>query len=251
VSEGKKNNCTTVVITFDPLPKSFFCDPDSPSMRLTSSYTRAERIALLGVDILIEYTFDQKFSEMSAADFICNILGGLNPKKLFIGKDFRFGYKGLGDSALLKLDGQKCGFETEILDFIDSKNERISSTRVRNTIKMGDLKLAAELMGKQHEISGRIVRGVDDLKVFFVPNYDLILPPPGDYIGNIETLNRNQFAMATIRDGNKFIEVVLDKLTISDVSRGNVTLNFWDSVKKTKLEKIKVKTYKGRHSILI
>lgn len=219
-------------------------------MRLTSPCTRAERISLLEVDILIEYTFDQRFSKMSAADFISNILGGLNPKKIFVGKDFRFGHKGLGDSAFLKQNGQKFGFETEILNFIDLKNERISSTRVRNTIKTGDLKLASELMGKQHEISGRIVRGVDDLKVFFMPNYDLILPPPGDYIVKMESIRRNQNALATIRGGNKFIEVALDKLRISDISMENVILTFWDSVKKTTPEKVKVKTYKERYSIL-
>jgi riboflavin kinase/FMN adenylyltransferase len=48
INEGKKNNCTTIAITFDPLPKTFFGNADSQSFRLTSPYTRAERIAAYG-----------------------------------------------------------------------------------------------------------------------------------------------------------------------------------------------------------
>lgn len=150
VREGKKNNCNTVVVTFDPLPKEFFGPQKSSFIRLTSSYTRAERIAWLGVDYILEYTFDQRFSCISAEDFINKILVGLNTKKIYIGKDFRFGYKGIGDCEFLKRKGMEFGFETQVLDLVRAGNERISSTRVRNAMKNGDKKLAIELMGEIH-----------------------------------------------------------------------------------------------------
>jgi riboflavin kinase/FMN adenylyltransferase len=228
--EGEKNNCTTIVITFDPLPKVFFGNKESDSIRLTSSQTRAERIALLGVDLLIEYTFDQSFSTMSADDFITTILAGLNPKKIFIGKDFRFGYKGLGDYEFLKRKGMKLGFDTEVLEFIHLNNERISSTRVRHAIKSGDITLAAELMGKRHEMNGRIVQGINDFTVFFVPNCDVMLPPAGEYMITIKNDYNEYFTKAVILDTNKSIEITLDKVMIHHFSKDNVILHFVDSV---------------------
>jgi riboflavin kinase/FMN adenylyltransferase len=247
--EGKKNNCTTIAITFDPLPKVFLGKKESDYIRLTSPQTRAERIALLGVDLLIEYTFDQSFSKMSADDFITTILVGLNPKKIFIGKDFRFGYKGSGDYEFLKREGMKFGFETEVLEFIDLNNERISSTRVRNAIKSGDITLATELMGKQHEMSGRIVQGINDFTVFFVPNCDVMLPPAGEYMVTIENDNSKHFTKAVILNTNKSIEITLDKLMIHHFSKGNVILHFVEPVTAIKTE-VKVETYKELHSIL-
>jgi len=244
VREGKKNNCTTIAITFDPLPKVFFGNKDSQSIRLTSPYTRAERIAELGVDILIEYTFNQSFSRISADDFINKILVGLNPRKLFIGKDFRFGYKGSGDSAVLKQEGLRFGFETEIVDFIDLDNERISSTRVRHAIKNGDLKLATELMGKRHEIRGRIIRTMNDSRMFFVPNCDIILPPAGEYMGNMRNYNSEYSTKATILDANKYRAITLDQLMIKSYSMDNVILQFLESITTVKMEEIKLKTYK-------
>ncbi|WP_211237024.1 FAD synthetase family protein [Aneurinibacillus terranovensis] len=228
--EGKKNNCTTIAVTFDPLPKVFFGNTESQSIRLTSSYTRAERIALLGMDMLIEYTFDQNFSRLSADDFIDKILVGLNPKKLFIGKDFKFGYKGSGDFAFLKQAGMKFRFETERLEFINLDNERISSTRVRNAIRNRDVKLATQLMGKQHEISGRIIRMMNNVKVFFVPDGDVMLPPPGEYKVSIGSYNNKHFTKARILDTTKFIEVTLDKAMSSSFFKDKVILGFLDSV---------------------
>ncbi|MEE3956050.1 FAD synthetase family protein [Peribacillus frigoritolerans] len=250
VREGKKNNYSTIAITFDPLPKTFFGNGGSESSRLTSPYTRAERIGANGIDILIEYTFNQSFSTISAADFINEILVGLNPKKIFIGEDFRFGYKGSGNSAVLKQAGLTFGFETKILKFIELGKERISSTRVRHAIKNGNLELATELMGKHHEISGKIVRKMNDFKVSFVPNYDIILPPAGEYMVDVGDYNDKHSTKAIILNPNKSIDIILAKPMINSFSNDNVILRFLQSGTTIKNEEIKLKTYKERRTIL-
>ncbi|SMQ81510.1 riboflavin kinase / FMN adenylyltransferase [Bacillus sp. OV166] len=249
VMEGKKRNCPTIVITFDPLPKSFFSHNDLQSSRITSPHTRAERIAALGVDILIEYTFDYNFSTISSDDFIHNVLLGLNPKKFFVGKDFRFGYKGSGNPEVLKQTGSRLGFETEIVEFTDLGNERISSTRVRHAIHNGDLKLASDLMGKQHELCGRIVRTMNDFKGLFFPDSALILPPEGEYWVNINNSNK-YFTKAIILNTHKSVEIDLDKIRINSFSKDKVIVQFLQSVTTIVPEEIELEIDNQRHSIL-
>ncbi|WP_110926674.1 FAD synthetase family protein [Bacillus massiliglaciei] len=242
VRDGKENNCTTIVITFDPLPKTFFGNGDTESFRLTSPYTRAERIGANGIDILIEYTFDQRFSKISADEFINEILVGLNPKKIFIGEDFRFGFKGSGNSAVLKQAGQILGFETKIVEFIEEGKERISSTRVRHAIKDGNLQLATDLMGKQHEISGKIVQTVNECIVSFIPNYDVILPPAGEYSVEIAHYNDKLSANAVI---SKSIDLIVSKPMIYRFSHVYVILRFLQLRSIIKNKETKLKTYKN------
>ncbi|WP_047151289.1 FAD synthetase family protein [Aneurinibacillus tyrosinisolvens] len=250
IKEGKKENFPAIVITFDPLPKVFFDNAEPQFVRLTSSCTRAERVALLGADILIEYTFDQSFSKISADDFISKILMNLNPQKIFIGKDFKFGYKGLGDFAFLKQAGTKFGFETERLEFINLDSERISSTRVRNAVRHGDIELVTKLMGKQHEVSGRIIRMMNGIKVFLMPDRDIILPPAGEYKVSIGSHNNKYFTKARILDTNKFIEVTLEEGMNHHFFKENVILQFLEPVTAIKKEKTRLKEHKGLRSIL-
>jgi riboflavin kinase/FMN adenylyltransferase len=231
VKEGANNNSPAIVITFDPLPKQFLGNPESKCIRLTSSRTRAERIASIGVDILLEYTFDQSFSEISADEFIDRILLNLNPKKILIGKDFRFGYKGSGDVTLLLRKGLEFGFETEVLDFVDLGQERISSTRVRKAIEHGNLTLASELMGNEHEIRGRIRKGINE-NAFFVPHSEVMLPPSGDYVVIIQNANKKHLTKAKILEANRSIEIDLDKLLVNPFIREEVVFHFAKSAQE-------------------
>ncbi|MFB3159934.1 FAD synthetase family protein [Neobacillus sp. 179-J 1A1 HS] len=250
VWEGQKNNYPTIVITFDPLPKTFFSNTELPSSLITSPHIRAERIAALGVDILIEYTFDNSFSTISSDDFVDSVLLGLNPKKFFVGKDFRFGYKGSGTPEVLKQTGARLGFETDIFEFTHLADERISSTRVRQAINNGDLKLASDLMGKQHEMCGRIVQRLNDYRGLFVPDAALILPPVGEYWVNLKNSTNKYFTKAIIFPTNQFIEINLDQAAINCFSKDKVTVEFLQSVSTAVPEEIELEIANQRHSIL-
>jgi riboflavin kinase/FMN adenylyltransferase len=230
VREGRKHNCPTIVITFDPLPKEYFGHIESRSIRLSSSRTRAERIASIGVDVLLEYSFDQSFSEISADEFIDRIIKKLHPKTVFIGSDFKFGYKGLGDASFLKQKGSDCHFETEILEFVDLDQERISSSRVRNAIQDGELELASHLMGRDHEIRGRIIRGIQGNHVFFVPHSEVVIPPSGVYKVTLNNTNKKHVTKAKIVEANRSIEVDLDKQLVNLFSKDEVLFQFTHSV---------------------
>ncbi|WP_019119064.1 FAD synthetase family protein [Brevibacillus massiliensis] len=228
VKESKNNYGKSLVITFDPLPKEFFSS--EPSIRLTTSSIRAERIASLGVDILLEYTFNDQFSRIRANEFLTNILVPLNPKKIFIGRDFKFGYKGSGELSDLLQAGKRYGFEVELLDFVFSRNQRISSTRIREAIRAGDIELANQLMGKRHEIHGSMVRAIHESKLLFLPYNNVIIPPNGEYMVSLYYRDKEHFTTARIMEGNQPLEVKWSKSFLHDDLHSNVALCFLNSM---------------------
>ena len=232
VKESKNNHGMSLVITFDPLPKEFFSSKSF--IRLTTSSIRAERIASLGVDILLEYTFNDQFSRIRANEFLTNILVPLNPKKIFIGRDFKFGYKGSGELSDLIQAGISYGFEVEVLDFVFSRNQRISSTRIRKAIRVGDIELANQLMGKRHEIQGSIVRAMHESKLLFFPHTNVMIPPNGEYMISLYYRDKEHVTTARIMGANQPLEIKWSKSLLYDDLHSHVTLFFLNSMPMVK-----------------
>lgn len=236
IQEAQQRKYTSIAITFDPLPKMFFQKHEP--IRLVSSEGRAGLIEELGPDILIEYTFDESFSQMDASEFINKVLGNLNPKKLFIGNDFRFGYRGTGDSALLEERGKELGFDTVVVDFVNFHNQRISSSRIRKAIKSGKMELAADLMGKHHRLAGKILRKINNYRLFIVAEEGLILPPKGGYMINLQYRNKC-FKTKSLVHENRLIEVIMKRQTGEEIFDHNIIIEFLYSLENTHVVNIK------------
>ena len=85
---------------------------------------------------------------MSAESFIKNILvDRLGVGAMVVGDDFRFGYERAGDTALLKSEGEKYGFETVVLERIKYDGQTVSSSLIRELIREGKLDEAYKMLG--------------------------------------------------------------------------------------------------------
>ena len=148
------------VLTFEPHPRAFFT-PDSEPFRLTPFRSKAQRIAELGVDLLIVQRFDKAFSSLPAEDFVNTVLvDGLGAGHVVSGYDFVFGHKRGGNCELLLAMGAKKGFGfTAVNAQTDSSGEAYSSTRVRERLGDADPRGAAAILGRDFEIEGRVARG--------------------------------------------------------------------------------------------
>lgn len=112
----------------------------------------------MGVEALIQIPFTRPFSLIRAGVFVKDILvDQLNVKKICVGPDFKFGYIGVGDVDLLeRLRGYYC-FTVQRIEFVYSNQDRVSSTRIRQEINKGDMKMVDELMGYPFQVSGNAV----------------------------------------------------------------------------------------------
>jgi len=148
------------VLTFEPHPRSVF-RPDDPAFRITPARAKIEAIRGLGVDALIVKRFDLAFSQCPAEEFVSRVLvENLGVRHLIAGYDFHFGHKRQGDCAMLLEMGGKLGFDfTVVHEASDDGGGAYSSTRVREHIAAGEVRAAAEILGRPYHISDRVRRG--------------------------------------------------------------------------------------------
>ena len=149
----------TVVIIFEPQPQEYFSPENAPT-RLTRLREKVEELSRLGVDRLVVLRFDEELANLSAREFVeLLLIEGLDIRHLVVGDDFRFGKDRQGDYATLEMMADEFGYELDHTDTCLFEGERISSTRIRQTLANDDLQLASQLLGRGYAISGRVVHG--------------------------------------------------------------------------------------------
>jgi riboflavin kinase/FMN adenylyltransferase len=136
------------VVTFDPHPRTALGNRVDLLMSLER---RLELLAGLGVDaaIVVEFTLDVARLEPQA--FADEFLRPIGAETVVAGVDFRFGRARQGDLMLL----ESLGFATRPVALL----ENVSSTRIRELVREGDVRGAARLLGRPVEVEGIVVTG--------------------------------------------------------------------------------------------
>lgn len=157
---AKKINGESVLLTFFPHPRMVLY-PEQNDLRLIN--TIEERVELLkktGIDHLIIHPFTKEFSRMTSLDFVRDILvTKLNTKKLVIGYDHHFGKNREGSFEHLKEYGPVYGFDVEEISAQEIQQINISSTKIRNSVLIGEIKAANQFLGYHYFINGTVVEG--------------------------------------------------------------------------------------------
>ncbi|MCO8163973.1 bifunctional riboflavin kinase/FAD synthetase [Pseudomonas sp. LJDD11] len=147
------------VVIFEPQPREFFA-PDTAPPRLARLRDKVELLRAEGVDRVLCLSFNQRFSQLSATEFVETIvLDGLGVKHLEVGDDFRFGHDRSGDFDFLQRAGAAHGFTVEAAQTVEIDGLRVSSTKVRKALASADFDLAEQLLGRPFAISGRVLHG--------------------------------------------------------------------------------------------
>jgi riboflavin kinase/FMN adenylyltransferase len=160
---AKKLGKPCVLLTFEPHPADVFAGRPV-IFRLTPPDAKAAQAERLGLDGMIALTFNKAFSSRPARDFTEDILKKrLGLSAVVAGYDFRFGAGREGDGAFLKKEGERIGFEVEIVDRIvqdeEGSLEAVSSTATREALEKGDVALAARLLGHPYFVRGAVRHG--------------------------------------------------------------------------------------------
>jgi len=160
VKEAGERNTKSVVITFDPHPQKIMHPEKRPFFLLTPLNQKLDLIRSCGVDAVILIKFSTEFAEITAGEFVENILWGkLRLSKLFVGYDYVFGKGKGGNAEFLKAYGKKLGFQVEEISAVKTDGMISSSTNIRLSILEGNVKLASEMLGRPYGVSGTVVKG--------------------------------------------------------------------------------------------
>lgn len=129
---------------------------------LTSLADKEELLDNLGVDVIYLKSFDHKFCSINKLDFIEDVLTNqLKVKAVTIGHDYRFGCWAEGKVSDLIANQTVFDYEVFVIDDVVADGERISSSRIRQTLRDGNVENATKMLGRPFRIGGEIVPGAN------------------------------------------------------------------------------------------
>jgi riboflavin kinase/FMN adenylyltransferase len=158
VTAARDRAASSVVVTFDPHPAKVVGRP--VPLMLGSLHQRAQLLGELGIDRMLVLPFTREVSEWTAEEFVHRLLvDTLHTVHIVVGENFRFGHRQAGDVELLAKVGDELGFTVDAVHLLGGGDEPVSSTWIRTRIAEGDVRAAAEGLGRLYSVGGPVVRG--------------------------------------------------------------------------------------------
>ena len=192
---ARRQNGTSVVITFDPDPQAVL-HPRSAPPALMPLASRLRYLEELGVEWVWVMPFSKRFARMSAEQFIRRVLiRRLRTAALIVGDAFVFGRNRRGNMVVLQTLGPAHGMRIIPVKPITRSGTTVSSSRIRQLIRDGGLLQAKRLLGRAPMLYGTVVRGAGRGRRLGFPTANIrlipqVLPPRGVYAVIIEVAGR-------------------------------------------------------------
>lgn len=211
VQSAKKENKTSVLLTFYPHPRMVL-QSDVPLKLIQTIEERRDALEETGLDVLVIHPFTESFSRMDAEQYVKEVLvGQLNVHKIVMGYDHRFGRNRNANIDDMHDFGDIFDFEIEEISATEVEAIAVSSTKIRKAILKGDMKKAFAYLGRRFKLSGEVIHGEKRGRSLRYPtaNIDLknshkILPKNGVYLVKSTLDGQEVFGMMNIGDKPTF-----------------------------------------------
>ncbi len=217
IKEALKDNDNVIVLS---LMNSFKKDDEV----VISFKQKEEILSSLNVKKLYLLNDDLFFKNMSYLDFISLILKRINPLKIYVGNDYKFGKNREGNVDILKQY-----FDVSIVDFYLVNNEKVSTSLIKNYLKEGNVEAANYLLGRNYCYEGKVVKGLNNGSKFLFPTINLELD------SNFTLLKRGVYQTKVIFKGKVYdsitnigVHPTIDKLTKPSIE--TFILNFSENI---------------------
>ena len=156
---AKKTKLKFGILTFSPLPVMFF-NKKIKNYRLSSEEEKFRLLKKFKADFVVNVKFNKKFSKITAQNFIKNIIyKKINPKRIFVSNNFKFGNKRKGNVNLLKRFEKTYDYKLFKIAPDKHKQKIISSTKIRKLLQKGNIDLANKLLSRTWFIDGLVIKG--------------------------------------------------------------------------------------------
>ncbi|WP_185872180.1 bifunctional riboflavin kinase/FAD synthetase [Blattabacterium cuenoti] len=203
IFRAKKKYCT-VLLTFYPHPKEIL-NPNKKFFYLNTLSERIYKLKKIGIEHLIIHPFSINFSKLSTKNFFQKILDPkFKIKRIITGYDSHFGKNRECNYEKLKNFSHIYGFKLYQVKPFKYKKKIISSTNIRKSILLGNIKWANKALGYYYTLSGNVIKGKGIGKTINFPTANLqvdlkkLIPKNGVYAVKINYLNNIYQGMLNI-----------------------------------------------------
>lgn len=195
----------TLVLTFFPHPRMVLKTDHKISL-LNTIDERIKQIDQFGIDHLVVQEFTQEFANLSAEEFVKNVLvDQFNIGKIVIGYDHRFGKNRSADIHDLIEFGKKYHFDVEQISAKELDDVSVSSTKIRNALNQGDVGLAKTYLGYPYMVSGKVVSGKQLGRTIGYPTANIqvaedykLIPTIGVYVVSVTVKGTDYYGMLSV-----------------------------------------------------
>jgi len=159
VARARAEGRPALVATFDPHPVRHF-RPEAAPFRLTTLDQRQDLFAAAGADAMVVFAFDGALAGLTAEAFVEErLIAGLAIGGVVTGEDFTFGKARGGNAGVLEALGARHGFAAEAVGPVALDGEPVSSSRIRDLLRAGEMRAAARLLTRPFAIRGTVRHG--------------------------------------------------------------------------------------------
>jgi riboflavin kinase/FMN adenylyltransferase len=181
----------SVLVTFEPHPRCVL-DPDHCPPNLTTLDEKTWLLDQLGLDHVVVIPFTPQVAALSAAVFMQRLLRGMDVRHMVVGENHRFGHGQRGDSAFLRRLGARHGFTVDVAPTVLRGREPISSSRIRRLVLLGQVRAAAQLLGRDYFVRSTVEHGAKRGRQLGFPTANLriapnkLIPPNAIYASRVD-----------------------------------------------------------------
>jgi riboflavin kinase / FMN adenylyltransferase len=202
VEAAKERRARGVAVTFDRHPREILTPGSEPRL-LTTVERKAALIDGCGIDALVVLAFTHEQSEVTAEDFVRDVLvGGLHSVHARVGANFTFGHKAVGTVETLAAVGGPLGMTADEVELFAVDGRVVSSSSIRASLSAGDLGWPHVALGRRFALDGEVVSGAGRGKGLGYPTANLqtwprlLLPGQGIYAGIAELFDGSRYPAA-------------------------------------------------------
>src|SRR5262245_325775 len=180
IAIAKREGHRSGAVVFEPHPREFFA-PETPFFLLTPLPVKLELLEALGIDRTFVIAFDAELAALSADAFATQVMAkGLGARHVVVGNDFSYGKGRTGTTEELAVLGRELGFGVDVVAPVGEGGATFSSSRIREHLRRGEMREAAEQLGYWWRVRGQVGAGAGRGKGLGFPTLNLPLAPGQD-----------------------------------------------------------------------
>lgn len=178
-NKGRELGIKTAVMTFDPHPSLVLGGRKEQIFYITPLEQKLDVLKNLQVDTVFVVRFTSDFAKLTPSQFIESFIKQANVKHVTAGFDYTFGAFGKGTMHDMEqlADGK---YSVSVVGKQELCGEKISSTRIRKELKVGNMEEVKQLLGRPFLLSGVVVHGDKRGRTIDFPTAN-IQPTEGQY----------------------------------------------------------------------
>lgn len=185
--------------------------PSDKKFVLTTLADKLSVLERMEIDFIFIKKFDLEFSKIQPVEFLEFIIESTSCRGIVVGRDYRFGYKGKGNTDFLRSEYVHDHFRLYEVEDYCLDGMIVKSTLIRNLLQNGDVMNAAKYLGRIYSIEGTIIHGENRGHVMGFPTANLendnyILPKDGVYYTISEIEGSYYPSMTAVGENKTFDE---------------------------------------------